>query len=281
MSGAGGAAELRAPTRRYAGYAFDLDGTVYLGDDLLPDVAETIAALRESGSGIVFVTNNPLRHGADYADRLSRLGVPASADDVVTSLTALVDYLSERHPGAPVLAVAEPLVEEVLRGAGHPGVTRAEDAEVVVVAFDRTFDYGKLHAAFRAVRAGAVIVATNPDPFCPTPEGGLPDCAAMLAAVEACTGRRAEAVVGKPSAHMAAACLSRLGVDAADAMVVGDRLLTDVAMGQRAGMAGALVLTGATDRADLTDAEVRPDYLLCRLSELIPASSAGSREERS
>ena len=129
----------------------------------------------------------------------------------------------------------------------------------MVVSFDRTFDYEKLNAAFRAVRYhGAVIVATNPDPYCPTPEGGLPDCAAMLAAIEACTGAKAEAVVGKPSVHMARALLSRLGLPARDVVLVGDRLLTDVAMALSLGMTGVLTLTGATPAGSVPAPRSRP-----------------------
>ncbi len=266
-------AVLRLPKRRFAGYAFDLDGTVYLGDTLLPGAAEAIAGLRAGGSRITFVTNNPLHRPVDYATKLTALGVSASADDVVTSLDAMVGYLARRHPGARVLTVAEPLVNETLRASGHPLVTRPEDAEVLVVSFDRTFDYAKLTAAYRAVRAGAVIVATNPDPYCPTPDGGIPDCAAMLAAVEACTGRTAEAVVGKPSRHMAAAFLDRLGVPGEEAIMVGDRLLTDIAMAKTAGMASALILTGATAPGDLATSVIRPDYVIERLADLVPTAS--------
>jgi NagD protein len=144
------------------------------------------------------------------------------------------------------------------------------------VSFDRTFDYAKLLAAYRAVRLhGARLVATNPDPYCPTPDGGLPDCAAMLAAVEACTGATAEAIVGKPSRQMAAAVLDRLGTGAAGAAgaaMVGDRLATDMAMARGAGMTGVLVLTGATSQADLTAAEPGslPDYVIETLPELLP-----------
>jgi HAD superfamily hydrolase (TIGR01450 family) len=264
--------------RRYAGYAFDLDGTVYLGEQLLPGAAEAIAELRAGGSHVAFVTNNPLRRPADYAARLRGLGLPAGPEDVVTALDALVGYLAAWHPGAPVLPVAEPLVDAVLGAAGHPVVTRPEDAAVVVVSFDRTFHYGKLHAAYRAVRAGAVIVATNPDPYCPTPDGGLPDCAAMLAAVEACTGARAEAIVGKPSRHMAAAFLDRLEVEPARAAVVGDRLATDVAMARELGAAGILVLTGATSAAAAQDAEIKPDYVLAGIHELLPAHGSPTND---
>ena len=270
---------LRRPTRLYAGYALDLDGTVYLDEALLPGAAATIAALRDAGSRVVFVTNNPLRSRDDYATRLTRLGVAASADDVVTALDCLVAYLSGRHRAVPVLTVSEPLVAATLRAAGHPVVTRPEEAGVVVVSFDRTFDYAKLHAAFRAVRAGAVIVATNPDPYCPTADGGLPDCAAMLAAVEACTGERAEAVLGKPSEHMAAAFLHRLGVPAADTVMVGDRLLTDIGMAVTAGMAGAVTLTGATTPTDLSRSAVRPDYVINGLPDLIPSSAGAPNQE--
>ena len=219
------------PTGLYAGYVLDLDGTVYLGDRLLPGAAVTVQRLRERGARVVFVTNKPLETSAQYAAKLTGLGIPAQAEDVVTAVDALVHYLRVNHPGRVLLLIAEAVVGERLREEGFAVTHRPEEAEVVVVSFDRGFDYGKLHAAFRAVREnGAAIVATNPDPYCPTPEGGLPDCAAMLAALEACTGARAEAVVGKPSTHMAAAFLARLEVDPASAAVVGDRLSTDVAM---------------------------------------------------
>jgi HAD superfamily hydrolase (TIGR01450 family) len=269
VTAVGGAAVPGVPIRRFAGYAFDLDGTVYLGDEPLPGAAETIRALREGGSRLVFVTNNPLHTDVEYADKLCRLGVPASPAQVVTSLDALVGYLGRRHRGKPVVTVAEPLVDRTLAAAGHPLADHPEDAAVVVVSFDRTFDYRKLHHAYRAVCAGAVIVATNPDPYCPTPAGGLPDCAAMLAAVEACTGRHAETVVGKPSIHMAEAVLGRLGLPASEAVMVGDRLLTDMAMADAAGMSSVLVLTGATTTADLAGSPVSPDHVIASLADLV------------
>ena len=254
----------------YAGYALDLDGTVYLGDELLPGAGEAIAALRARDARVVFVTNKPLETAADYAAKLTRLGVPAEPGDVVTAVDALVRYLGERHAGRAVLLIAEHVVADRLRGEGIPLAAGPQDADVVVVSFDRTFDYAKLHAAYRAVRERrAVIVATNPDPYCPTPDGGLPDCAAMLAALEACTGARAEAIVGKPSEHMAAAFLDRLGVDPARAAVVGDRLATDVAMGRHIGAAGILVLSGATRAEDVAGSDVRPDHVISGIHELV------------
>ena len=256
---------------RFDGFVFDLDGTVYLDDVLLPGAAATLAAVRDREAPHVFLTNKPLERSEFYAGILRGLGVSVADDQVVSSLDALVLYLLQRTPGARVFCVSEPLVAEVLRESGFEVVRpdQAESAEVVAVSFDRTFDYGKLHAAYRAVKAGARIVATNPDRFCPTADGGLPDCAAMLAAIEACTGARAEAIVGKPSRHMAAAVLDRLGLPAERVLVVGDRLMTDIALASAAGMPSALVLSGDSQMDDLEASEARPGFLLDTIAGLL------------
>ncbi len=258
----------------FDGYAFDLDGTVYLGDDPLPGAVETIARIRQAGRPVVFVTNNPLHSAADYAGKLRDFGVAASSGDVVTSTDALVSYLKAACPHGRLLVLGETLVAGVLSSAGFALTTDPAATDMVVVSFDRTFDYAKLLAAYRAIRLhGARLVATNPDPYCPTPDGGLPDCAAMLAAVQACTGAVAEAVVGKPSRHMALAVLGRLGVAAAGAVMVGDRVSTDMVLARNAGMASVLVLTGATSQADLAAVQPAglPDYVIGTLPELLPA----------
>lgn len=265
-------ARLRRPERFFDGYALDLDGTVYLGDALLPGAAETVARIRAAGSRLVFLTNNPLRPAASYAEQLSGLGIPAAEADVVTPLGVLTAYLSRRHPGAAVLTVAEPLVDQTLAAAGITVTAEPAAAGVVVVSFDRTFSYAKLLLAYRAVRHfGAVIVATNPDPFCPTPDGGWPDCAAMLAAVEACTGARAEAMMGKPGEYMAAELLRRLDAPPGAAAIVGDRLSTDVSMSGSLGMTSVLVLSGATSPGELAASPVRPDYVIEGIGQLLPA----------
>jgi NagD protein len=269
-------------SRIFQGYALDLDGTVYLGGALLPGAAETIARIRGQGSRVVFLTNNPLRSADSYAQRLTGLGIPAIPGDVVTPLGVLTAYLAERHPGLAVLTVAEPLVDQTLAAAGIKVTAEPAAAGVVVVSFDRTFSYAKLLSAYRAVRHfGASIVATNPDPFCPTPDGGLPDCAAMLAAVEACTGARAEAVLGKPSEHMAAELLRRLAVPAREAAVVGDRLSTDVALARSLGMTSVLVLSGATTADEVPGSPQRPDHVIDGIAALLPGFRSGSPTEGS
>ena len=270
------------PPRVFPGYAFDLDGTVYLGGRLFPGAADTIARIRGHGSRVVFLTNNPLHSPASYARRLTGLGIPAEPGEVVTPLGVLTAYLAGRHPGKAALTIAEPLVDATLTAAGITVTTEPAAAGVVVVSFDRTFSYAKLLSAFRAVRqSGAVIVATNPDPFCPSPDGGLPDCAAMLAALEACTGARAEAILGKPSEHMAAELLRRLAVPAREAAVVGDRLSTDVALARSLGMTSVLVLSGATTAGEVPGSPQRPDYVIDGIAALLPDFRSGGPTEGS
>lgn len=259
---------------RYDGFVFDLDGTIYLGDVLLPGARAVVDEIRRLGKGLLYLTNKPLDPSWAYAERLTELGLPTAADDVVTSLDSLVLYMDLHHPAATVLCVSEPLVAARLRDAGHQVTADAAQADVVVVSFDRTFDYTKLHAAYVAVAGGAVLVATNPDAYCPTPDGGLPDCAAMLAAIEACTGAKAEAVVGKPSEHMARALVRRLDMSPGRVLLTGDRIETDVAMAAQAGLDSALVLTGATQLPLVHQPSSHPTYVFGSLQQLLVGTTA-------
>jgi HAD superfamily hydrolase (TIGR01450 family) len=238
----------------------------------LPEAKETLGELK-ARSNVVYLTNKPLETPADYAAKLTRLGVETRPEEVISSTDALLLYLGRHAPKARLFVVGEPPLIQLLGLAGYEVAQEAGGVDVVIVSFDRTFDYRKLKVSFDAVRGGARIVATNPDAYCPTPDGGgLPDCAAMLAAIEASTGVHAEAIVGKPSPHMAAALLERLGVPARDTLLVGDRLATDVRMANEAGMASALILTGATGLEEVLGSPDRPDYVIEHLGDLLPTS---------
>src|SRR2546426_6385172 len=193
----------------HRGWLFDLDGTVYRGEALIPGAAETIAALRAAGRRVAFLSNKPLDTRAGYAEKLTRLGIPAVADDVINSSVVLARHLRRLDPGAPVFVIGEPPLVAELRAHGLEVRT---DARVrwVAIAFDRTFDYAKLCTALQAVRGGARLIATNPDRTCPTEEGEIPDCAGMIAAVEAVTAARVEVIVGKPSPIILEVALERL-----------------------------------------------------------------------
>ncbi|MBI3108957.1 MAG: HAD-IIA family hydrolase [Candidatus Rokubacteria bacterium] len=252
----------------YRGWLFDLDGTVYLGERLIPGAAEAVAALRQAGRRVAFLSNKPLQTRADYAAKLSRLGIPAQADDVINSSLVLARHLRGLDPGAPVFVIGEPPLIAEMRAHGFE-VREDERVRWVVIAFDRTFTYAKLNTALQAVRRGARLIATNPDRTCPVEGGEIPDCAGMIAAVEAVTGRTVEAVVGKPSPIILEVALAALGVRADEAVIVGDRLETDITMGKRLGLGTILVLSGITRAGDPRIAALAPDHVVRSIAELI------------
>lgn len=258
------------PSRLYDGYIFDLDGTIYLSDALLPGAKETVERLRADHRAVVFVSNNPTISRQQMAAKLSRLGLEVPPESVINSTVVLVHYLQHNFPGAVVFPIGEkPLHEALLEG----GLTISQDPheiEFVIASFDRTFAYYKLQIAFDAIRAGARFIATNGDRYCPVAGGGEPDAASVIAAVEACTNTKVEQILGKPSALMAQTALDHLGVCPQDCLLTGDRVEVDVLMGQRAGIPSALTLTGATKLAHLNASSPRPDFVVETIDQIIP-----------
>ena len=143
-----------------------------------------------------------------------------------------------------------------------------KEIEYVVVAFDRTFDYRKLNIAFQAIKLGAHFVATNPDRTCPVEGGEIPDCAGMIAAIEAVTGKKVEIIVGKPSPIMIQAALEVMGLKPGDCILIGDRLETDIKMGKESGIATGIVLTGVTDEKTLKETSIPPDFVFQTISDV-------------
>ena len=256
------------PKLPYRGWLFDLDGTIYLGERLIPGADAAIAALRAAGRRVAFLSNKPLQTRAEYAAKLTRLGVPAAPDDVINSSLVLARYLRDRDPGAPVFVIGEPPMLDEMRAHGFE-VRPDERVRWVVIAFDRTFDYAKLNVALQAVKHGARLIATNPDRTCPVEGGEIPDCAGMIAAVEAVTDKKVEAIVGKPSPIILEIALAALGVPARDAAIVGDRIETDIVMGRRLGLGTVLVLSGVTRADDPRIAAVAPDHVVGSVRDLV------------
>jgi HAD superfamily hydrolase (TIGR01450 family) len=181
----------------------------------------------------------------------------------------LARHLARVDPGAPLFVIGEPPLIAELTAHGFD-VRPDERVRWVVIAFDRTFDYAKLNTALQAVRRhGARLIATNPDRTCPVDGGEIPDCAGMMAAVEAVTGVTVETVVGKPSPIILEAALTALGVPAADCAIVGDRIETDIAMGRRLGLGTVLVLSGVTAADDPRIGEVAPDAVIRSIRDLV------------
>jgi HAD superfamily hydrolase (TIGR01450 family) len=251
------------------GWLFDLDGTIYRGEVLIPGADTVVAVLRRDGRRVAFLSNKPLYTRADYAEKLTRLGIPTTSDEVINSSFVLVRHLATLDPGAPVFVIGEPPLVGELRAHGFE-VRGDHRVRWVVIAFDRTFDYAKLDTALQAVRrSGARLIATNPDRTCPTEDGEIPDCAGMIAAVEAVTGQAVEAIVGKPSPIMLDVALAALGVTAAECAMVGDRIETDIVMARQRGLASVLVLSGITSRDDARIAGIAPDLVLPSVRDLL------------
>ncbi|MFV0405408.1 MAG: HAD-IIA family hydrolase [Propioniciclava sp.] len=266
---------------RYRAYIFDLDGTIYLGEELLPGAAAVIADLRSQGIPVRFLSNNPTRDRQMYADKLTRLGIPTQPEEVANTVVTTTQWLRTHHPQAAVFPIAE---EPLVRSLTDAGIRISEDPaeiDIVLASFDRTFDYRKLQIAFDALwfHRRAILIQTNPDRYCPMPGGhGQPDCGALTAAIEAATGVACQHNLGKPDPIMLETVLAPLGVAAADALMVGDRLETDIVMARQAGMPAAAVLTGDATRADIEalPPEVAPTFVLDSLEQLLlPAGAQG------
>jgi NagD protein len=252
----------------FKGFIFDLDGTVYLSDNLIPGADEVIQLLRESGKKVVFLSNKPLQTREDYASKLTHLGIPAKPEDVINSTMVMTNYLKQNAPQAKLFVVGEtPFVEE-LKKAGFTITDEPKEIEYVVVAFDRTFDYRKLNIAFQAIKLGAHFVATNPDRTCPVEGGEIPDCAGMIAAIEAVTEKKVEVVVGKPSPLIIQVALEVMGLKSEDCILIGDRLETDIKMGRESGIATGIVLTGVTDEKTLKESSIHPDFIFQSIADV-------------
>jgi len=190
---------------------------------------------------------------------------------VINSTFVMVNYLKKLAPLARLFVVGEtPFIEELKR-AGFQITDKPEEINYVVVAFDRTFDYQKLNIAYQAIKLGAHFVSTNPDRTCPVEGGEIPDCAGMIAAIEAVTGKRVEVIVGKPSPIMIQAALDVLGLKPVDCILIGDRVETDIKMGKDSGIATGIVLTGVTNEKMLQEFKhgpLQPDFVFQSVADV-------------
>ncbi len=262
------------PTRAYI---FDLDGVLYRGADAVDGAAETLARLRAlpAAPSLFFLTNNSTQTRGDYAAKLTWLGMPCAEEEIVTSASATAAYLKgQGAAGRSALVVGGHGIRDELTRAGinlvPPDAPVETEADFVVVGMDRHFTYHTLWRAQQVILRGATFVATNRDGSYPL-EGGkeIPGGGAIVAAIEACT-ETTPLVIGKPQPYGLQAILDAAGVSPAEAVMIGDRLDTDVLCGNRLGVPTVLVLTGVTSEAKARQAppEMRPGRILYNLREL-------------
>jgi len=248
----------------------DVDGTVLRGDRLLPGADRGLAAIDAAGLRRLFVSNNPTKAPPAYADRLRTAGVDADPEEILTAGTVTADYLREHHAGESVFVVGESGLLELLEAVPVTVVEDAEAADVVVASIDRAFGYDDMAEAMTALRGTDVtFLGTDPDVVIPAADRDVPGSGAVVNAVAGVAGRDPEAVLGKPHASAQRMILDRLDVPAADCLVVGDRLETDIDGALNVGCDAALVMTGVTTSVELERSALRPTYVAEAIDDLL------------
>jgi 4-nitrophenyl phosphatase len=265
----------------------DLDGVVYRGSEPVPGVPAVLAARVAAGDVVVYVTNNSMWYRADYVTRLESMGAPVSPDLIISSARAMALYLHDlRPPVKRALVVGEPGLVHELGDVGIEVVTAGAAADrweandrdaaaavgsvdAVVVGLDMAFTYGRLACAAHAIRSGARFVATNRDPILPTEKGLLPGAGSIVAAVEAASGRTPVSL-GKPGPLLLEVAAHSVNRNVAEAVMIGDSLVTDVPAARAVGARSVLMLTGVTNRAELEGlaAADRPTAIAADAAEL-------------
>jgi 4-nitrophenyl phosphatase len=248
----------------------DLDGVVYAGDRMLPGAVGFFALLQSDSIPYAFLTNNTTRTPEHYAERLAKAGIVTTLERIVTAAEATARLLARERPGARVYVIGEEGLRAAFLRRGF--VLTAEAPDYVVVGLDRRFDYEKLRLGAAAIRRGAQFIASNADPLLPTSDDFIPGAGSMVGALVGATGV-APRLVGKPKPDMLLLAVEQLGVPPQDALMIGDRLDTDIAAGHAAGTRTALVLSGVARLEDLPAAPIQPDLVATDLAALAAAFS--------
>ncbi len=252
----------------YEAAVLDVDGTIVRGDELIPNVTDGLQALDDAGCSRLLFSNNPTRGSDHYGDVLEPHGISVDPDHVLTSAIVAAEYLTTTHPNERVYLAGSDRLETILADAMVELTGDPDEAEVVLGSFDEEFSFATLTEALRALDSDVPFYGTDPDVTIPVEDGSIPGSGAILAAMEAVAGREPDAILGKPSSIAATAAMDRLDTEPEETLIVGDRLNTDIALGERAGMTTAVVLTGVSDRATIEAASIDPDYVLESLAEI-------------
>jgi HAD superfamily hydrolase (TIGR01450 family) len=256
----------------YDHIVLDMDGCLWIGDELTPRAGDAVAALRDAGKGLAFVTNNPRRSAEDYVAKMWRLGIQASPSDVVTVGGATQHLLAETRSGRTAFVIGSDALRKHVADAGLRvlnGTDLATRAEVVVIGGNEEWTFDDVRTAAMAARRNGDLVATSRDPTYPMPDGLWPGTGAVVKAVEIASDQTA-IVVGKPEPQLIITALDRLG--GGRALMIGDRLDTDIAAARKARIDSALVLTGgATREAAAAAPDPKPVAVAETLADLVLA----------
>jgi 4-nitrophenyl phosphatase len=254
------------PLKEVRCFLLDMDGTFYLGEQLLEGALRFIDVLHQQGCEFLFLTNNSSKDSQQYVEKIKRLGLSISREKVLTSGEATVMHLQDQKPGARVYVVGTAALENEFLNRGFYLVH--EEPDFAVLGFDTTLTYEKLWALCDLVRAGVPYIATHPDYNCPTESGYMPDIGATIAFVKTSTGREPDLIVGKPNPLFVEKAAARVGIPVSEMCMIGDRLYTDIALGATAGIPTILVLSGETHPDNVSSSPYQPTYTFQNLGEV-------------
>lgn len=258
-------------------FLLDMDGTIYLGEQLLEGASRFIELLHQQGREYLFLTNNSSKDSQQYAEKFARLGLPISRDRIMTSGEATAMHVEGQKPGARVYVVGTESLESEFRDRGF--VLTDDAPDFAILGFDTTLTYAKMWKLCDLVRAGVCYIATHPDYNCPTETGFMPDIGAMIAFVKASTGREPDLVVGKPNSLFAEYAAERTGIPVSAMCMIGDRLYTDIALGAAAGIPTILVLSGETRADEVEGSPYQPTYVFQDIQAVADFLMRGSSGE--
>ncbi len=252
-------------------FLFDMDGTLYLGNNLFSFTTELLDTIKRTGGRYMFMTNNSSKSVADYIKKLAKLGIESSYDEFMTSSQATAFYLKKHHEGARLYVCGTESLKEELRTNGFIVTEELSEVDVIVMGNDNELTFKKLEDVCKLLLARDLpYIATNPDYVCPTEFGSVPDCGSVCDMIYNCTKKR-PIFIGKPEALMPELAMEKAGVTAAETAVVGDRIYTDVKSGLNSGALAILVMSGETDEEILAASTDKPDLILSDCSEITKA----------
>jgi 4-nitrophenyl phosphatase len=248
---------------------FDLDGTLYLDGIPFPGVKELITSIRHRGIHVAFLTNNSSKSTESYVTKLAGMGLASHKREVITSTQAAISHILKTYPDVSFHVLGAP---DVIREIENSGVRVSRDDTVspggVLLTYDTTLTYEKIVRTTALIRESTVYLATHPDMVCPTQHGPVPDVGTFIAMFESATGK-CPRVLGKPEADMLHVACTRFGVTPSDALMVGDRLYTDIKAGSNAGIETVLVLSGETTEAMLEQSDLKPDHVFSSVLDIV------------
>lgn len=250
----------------YEAYCFDLDGTIYKGNQLLPGARQMIEQLKENNKRVIYITNSPIMTREDAQFRLKRLGIETEKNEIITAPYLAASYFVENEPDAAIFIVGERAIQRELENVSMKVTRNPLEATHVLVGLDRSFTYKDLHQAMDAVRHCGNLIVTNPDPACPIPGGYMPDTMSIGKAIEVASGQKINQIIGKPGRIYGNKIKEILQLPTQDILVIGDSLETDIQLGINHQFKTCLVLTGVSTRENLQTSLIKPDYIIDSLT---------------